>query len=221
MPQVDWNDLFASSGDAAYLDLADVGFGGNSAGKLNGADDGGKSFSAEVAVGVAADDYVSAGAGDLADDGDRSRFFGRRRKVGDRKLARLCLVEVRDGRDHNRVSVLQNDILRDVSFLQEFPQVDVEHLVGAVGLGTADADVADVGDASDAFCESEGLGDGWVLHARRDPRAWSEGDREVSGPGDFSDDADVEGAGGDEADCNYRIFEDAAVGVADDGGGFR
>jgi hypothetical protein len=40
------------------------------------------------------------------------------------------------------------------------------------------------------------------------------------GPGDFSDDADVEGAGGDEADCNYRIFEDAPVGVADDAGGF-
>jgi hypothetical protein len=87
-------------------------------------------------------------------------------------------------------------------------------------LGTADADVAEVGDTSDAFCESERLGDGGVLHARRCPRASSQGEDKVSGSADFSDDADVEGTGGDEADCDYGVFEDATVGVADDVGGF-
>jgi hypothetical protein len=104
--------------------------------------------------------------------------------------------------------------------LQEIPQVDVEHLIGAVWLGTADADVAEVGDTSDPFCESDRLGNGGVLDTRRDSRAGSQGDDEVSGFGDFSDDAHVEGAGGDEAHCDYGVFEDAPVGVADDIGGF-
>ena len=88
----------------------------------------------------------------MADDGDRSRFFWGRRKVGSRKLARFGLVKVGDCGNHDRVSVLQNDVLRDVSFLQKFPQVDVEDSIGAVWLGTADLDLADVGDTRDAFC---------------------------------------------------------------------
>ena len=220
LPQVDRDNLFAPSGDAAHLDLPDVGLGGDAAGELNRPDDGGEAFAAEVACGVAADDDVSPRAGDLADDRDRSRFFWRRRKVGGGKLAGFCLVEVGDCGNHDRVSVLQNDVLRNVSFLQEFPQVDVEHSIGAVWLGTADADVADVGDTRDSFCESDRLGDGGVLHAGRDPRAWSQGEDEVSGPGDFSDDADVEGAGRYEADCDCGVFENAAVGVADDVCGF-
>ena len=59
------------------------------------------------------------------------------------------MVKVGDGGNHDCVSVLQNDVLREVSFLQKFPQVDVEHLIRAVWLGTADADVADVGNTRD------------------------------------------------------------------------
>ena len=202
------------------MDLPDVGIGGDAAGELNGPDDGGEAFATGVVCGVAADDDVSPRAGDSANDGDLSRFFWGRRKVSRRKLTSFCLVEVGDCGNQDCVSVLQNDVLRDVSFLQEFPQVDVEHLIRAVWLGTADADVADVGNTRDAFCESERLGDGGVLHARRGPRARSQGNDEVSRPGNFSDDADVEGASGDEADCDYGVFEDATVGVADDVGCF-
>ena len=74
LPQVDWDNLFASSGDATHLDLPDVGIGGDAARELNSPDDGGEAFAGD-ACGVAADDDVSPRAGDLANDGDRSRFF--------------------------------------------------------------------------------------------------------------------------------------------------
>ena len=70
LPQVDWDNLFASSGEATHLDLPDVGIGGDAAGELNSPDDGGEACETLAVCGVAADDDVSPRAGDLANDGD-------------------------------------------------------------------------------------------------------------------------------------------------------